>query len=86
MGDQTLSEERFCVLCHNQVWFGAFGTTQRHVDYSPNEAYVTREKVCKNCIDILNKLPMEHHQNCIEYNQKHEVGTPGECICEDQEK
>lgn len=54
-----MSEERFCVLCHQQVWFGAYGTTQEHVDYSPNsEFYESREKVCKSCIDILNKLPV----------------------------
>lgn len=50
-----MSEERFCVLCHDQVWFGAYGTTKNHVDYTPNPAYESREKVCEDCIDILNK-------------------------------
>ena len=59
-----MSEERFCVLCHKVVWFGAYGTTEEHVDYSPNPKYFeSREKVCKNCIEILNKLPVMKKEN-----------------------
>ncbi len=50
-----MSEERFCQLCHKQVWFGAYGTTEDHVDYTPNEAYESREKVCTDCIAELIK-------------------------------
>ncbi len=53
-----MSEERFCELCHDQVWFGAYGTTKEHVDYSPNVAYDSREKICVNCIKTLNTLPV----------------------------
>jgi len=53
-----MSEERFCQLCHEQVWFGAYGTTKDHVDFSTNDAYDSREKICIDCIKILNKLPI----------------------------
>ena len=54
-----MSEERYCELCHQIVWFGAYGTAKEHVDYSPNPKYYeSREKICKDCIDILNKLPV----------------------------
>jgi len=53
-----LSEERFCELCNGQVWFGAYGTTEDHVDFTPNPCYESRKKVCKSCIDILNELPV----------------------------
>ncbi len=54
-----MSEERFCVLCHRVVWFGAYGTTEEHVNYSPNpKFYESREKVCLDCIKILDNLPI----------------------------
>lgn len=54
-----MSETRYCVLCHQQVWFGAYGTTEEHVDYSDNPSYYeSREKVCVACITILNNLPI----------------------------
>jgi len=53
-----MSEERFCVLCNKQVWFGAYGTTEEHVDFTTNQAYESREKVCIDCIKILNALPI----------------------------
>lgn len=53
-----MSETRYCVLCHEDVWFGAYGTTKDHVNFSPNECYESREKVCKDCIEILTKLPI----------------------------
>jgi len=51
-----MSEERFCELCHKLVWFGAYGTTEDHVDFSTNDAYDSREKVCVDCIKKLNVL------------------------------
>lgn len=53
-----MSESRYCELCHQQVWFGAYGTTEEHVDYTPNECYESREKVCVDCIKKLNELPV----------------------------
>jgi hypothetical protein len=53
-----MSEERFCELCHDQVWFGAYGTTKNHVDFSTNDAYKSREKICVDCIERLNELPV----------------------------
>lgn len=53
-----MSETRYCDLCYQQVWFGAYGTTEKHVDFTPNKYYESRQKVCVECIDILNKLPV----------------------------
>lgn len=53
-----MSEERFCELCHTQVWFGAYGTTQNHVDFALYESYETHYLVCTDCIEKLNKLPV----------------------------
>jgi len=53
-----MSESRYCELCHEQVWFGAYGTTKDHVDYTPNEFYDSREKVCVECIERLINLPV----------------------------
>lgn len=53
-----MSEERFCELCHSQVWFGAYGTTKDHVDFTTNEAYESRKKICIDCIKKLNSLPV----------------------------
>lgn len=77
-----MSEERYCVLCHNQVWFGAYGTTKNHVNYTPNPYYESREKVCKDCIEVLKKLPVARPEedNCV--CGCHPSGEPcNECNC-----
>jgi len=47
-----LSDSRFCVVCYDTVWFGAYGNSEEHVFDS---TYGSR--VCKNCIERLQKLP-----------------------------
>jgi len=38
--------------------FGAYGTTEAHVDFTPNKYYESRQKVCVDCIKKLNNLPV----------------------------
>ncbi len=47
-----MSKSRDCMLCHDCVWFGAYGTSKNHVEF--NEHYL----VCTECIEELNKLPV----------------------------
>lgn len=57
-----MSEERFCELCHIQVWFGAYGTTIPHVDFNTQDEYDARKKICEDCIHRLNNLPLKRKE------------------------
>jgi hypothetical protein len=46
-----MSEERYCVVCHEVVWFGAYGVCKAHVK-TPHEGTL----VCTECIYALQKL------------------------------
>lgn len=53
-----MSEERFCTLCHQQVWFGAYGTTEDHVDFALDPDYETHYLVCVSCVNRLSGMPI----------------------------
>ena len=56
-----MSKSRFCVVCHDTVWFGAYGNSEEHVFDSYYDA-----RVCKSCIDRLQTLPIRKKG---EYNE-----------------
>jgi len=77
-----MSETRFCELCHEQVWFGAYGTTKNHVNYTPNPYYESREKVCVDCIETLKTLPISRPEENDCKCGCHPSGEPcDECNC-----
>ncbi len=54
-----MSEAKFCVLCHDQVWFGAYGTTKQHIIFKAHPTNDVELIVCVECRNTANHLPIE---------------------------
>jgi len=58
-GDRKLSESIHCLLCHDVVWFGAYGTSKPYVKFKQYKGYVYYSPICEDCLKLLNTLPIE---------------------------
>jgi hypothetical protein len=76
-----MSESKHCILCHDTVWFGAYGTSKQFTMFKQNPDYETETPICTQCKNKLNGLSVQHTEDCIEKNAKFEHDTPGDCFC-----